>query len=91
MNVNMKRMPWILQRVIKLPTAGITLPPFGIYIRPGYEHDTVLQAHELMHWEQYERMGLFLFYVRYLWGMARYGYAAHPMEIEAREKSRRNI
>lgn len=66
---------------------GITLPPFGIYIRPGHEYNTRLQAHEAVHWEQYERMGLVMFYVRYLWGLIRYGYTAHPMEVEAREKA----
>lgn len=83
-----KRMPLILRLALRRRTAGITLPPFGIYIRPGYEHDTLLQAHELVHWEQYKRMGLCMFYVRYLWGLIRYGYAAHPMEVEAREKAK---
>jgi hypothetical protein len=67
---------------------GITLPPFGIYIRPGHEENEVLQAHEAVHWEQYARMGLFLFYAQYLWGLIRYGYTAHPMEVEARENAR---
>jgi hypothetical protein len=29
-------------------------------------------------------MGLLQYYVTYLWGLVRYGYRNHPMEIEAR-------
>ncbi len=83
-------MPRWMQRTLRLRTAGITLPPFGIYLRPGHEDNTVLQAHEAVHWEQYERMGLIMFYVRYLLGLAMHGYTAHPMEVEAREKSRKD-
>lgn len=63
---------------------GITLPPFGIYIREKCLSDDRLCRHEQMHWIQYMRMGAIKFYAVYLWQLFRYGYEKHPMEIEAR-------
>jgi hypothetical protein len=67
--------------------AGITLPPFGIYILKERMNDELLKRHELVHWEQYQRMGVIRFCVTYLWYNIRYGYWNNPMEIEARQKS----
>jgi hypothetical protein len=64
--------------------AGITLPPFGVYILSERLSDQRLVRHEAVHWDQAERMGVVTFYVRYLWLLARHGYQNHPMEIEAR-------
>ncbi len=66
---------------------GITLPPWGIFILPGSERDAGLIAHESVHWAQYERLGAVIFYITYTWGLLRYGYERHPMEIEARQIS----
>jgi hypothetical protein len=41
----------------------------------------------MVHWEQYQRMGVIGFYVTYLWYNIRYGYWNNPMEVEARKKS----
>jgi hypothetical protein len=70
--------------------AGITLPPFGIYILKERMSDELLKRHEMVHWEQYQRMGVIGFYVTYLWYNIRYGYWNNPMEIEARKKSEDN-
>jgi hypothetical protein len=64
--------------------AGITLPPFGIFIRAESLNNPRLIRHEQAHWAQYERMGLVRFYVLYVFYFFRYGYYNHPMEIEAR-------
>lgn len=40
--------------------------------------------HELKHVEQYQRMGIFAFTIKYLWYSIRYGYYLNPLEIEAR-------
>jgi hypothetical protein len=69
---------WFLNFVKK---GAVTLPPWGIYFLAGHEY---VEPHEKVHWQQYERMGAFRFYVIYLWYMVRYGYELHPMEIEAR-------
>ena len=37
--------------------AGITIPPFGIYLRAAAIEDAGVRAHEAIHWEQYTRMG----------------------------------
>ena len=64
--------------------AGVTLPPFGVYILAERMQDDGLIRHEQAHWEQYKRMGFLGFYVTYLWYTIRYGYWNNPMEVEAR-------
>lgn len=63
---------------------GVTLPPFGIYIRERCLADDQLCRHERAHWAQWQRMGTVRFYAVYLWLLARHGYDEHPMELEAR-------
>ena len=65
--------------------AGITLPPFGIYVLAERLTDSRLIKHELAHWSQYKRMGLIKFYLLYLWYSVRHGYFNNPMEKEARD------
>lgn len=64
--------------------AGITLPPFGIFILSERINDQRLIRHEQAHWKQAEGLGAIKFYVKYLWLSARYGYRNNPMEVEAR-------
>ncbi|HMO31576.1 MAG TPA: DUF4157 domain-containing protein [Lacibacter sp.] len=42
--------------------------------------------HELVHVEQYKRLGLLRFLLIYLWYSLRYGYYNNPLEEEARAK-----
>ena len=63
---------------------GITLPPWGVFIRAERLSDERLRRHELVHWAQYERMGAVKFYARYIWLTLRHGYRNNPMEVEAR-------
>lgn len=65
--------------------AGITLPPFGVFVLPDRMSDMRLRRHEEAHWRQYQRMGAVKFYVTYLWYTIRYGYWMNPLEVEARE------
>lgn len=65
--------------------AAITLPPFGIYVLFERINDERLIKHEMKHWEQYQKMGFFKFYLFYAWYSLRYGYTNNPMEIEARK------
>lgn len=64
--------------------AGITLPPFGIFILSERINDQRLIRHEQAHWRQAQQLGVVKFYVKYLWLNMRYGYKNNPMEIEAR-------
>ena len=72
---------WFLRRT---GYAGICLPPVGIYILAEHMYSDRLIRHEQAHWRQWQRMGTIRFYAAYLWGLVRYGYRDHPMEIEAR-------
>jgi hypothetical protein len=72
---------WFLRR---FGFAGVALAPWGIYILPEHLGNQRLIQHERQHWQQYQRMGLLRYYVTYLWGLVRYGYRNHPMELEAR-------
>ena len=65
---------------------GITLP-WAVYIHPDSLKDHKLIAHEKVHVQQIERMGVVKFYLLYLWYSVRFGYRGNPLEIEAREKS----
>ena len=64
--------------------AGVSLPPFGVYILAERLADERLVKHEQAHWAQYERMGALGFYTAYLWYTLRYGYWNNPLEVEAR-------
>lgn len=61
-----------------------TIPPFGIFIKATERNNAELLNHELIHWQQYQKMGLVKYYRTYFRQMKEYGYDAHPMEIEAR-------
>ena len=72
---------WFLRRT---GYAGICLPPVGIYILAEHRYSDRLVRHEQAHWRQWQRMGTIRFYASYLWGLVRYGYQNHPLELEAR-------
>ncbi len=66
-------------------TRGLTLQ-YGIFIRWDWWRDRALLAHELVHTEQYERLGGILpFLQQYLHECLTIGYANAPMELEAAE------
>jgi hypothetical protein len=71
---------WLLRRS---GFAAITLPWRRIYVLPEYGRHEGLLMHELVHIQQIERDGPWLFAVRYLWWLVRYGYWKNPYEIEA--------
>lgn len=49
-----------------------------------FQAHTSWLCHELKHIEQYERLGVPGFLVRYLWASMKYGYWNNPFEVEAR-------
>lgn len=65
-----------------------TIPPFGIFIEKKYKGDKSLLNHELVHWDQYDRMGFFGFYSTYISEYIKYGRKYGPMEVEARKLSK---
>jgi hypothetical protein len=87
----------VLYLPFKLPGTlmGSTIPPFGIIIHNIHKnkiddvHCTVLE-HEMWHWTQYKRMGLFSFYYNYLKEYIKSGRKNHWMEKEARDSCFKN-
>ena len=75
--------PTAVIRTNKLPngTRGIALAPFLVLVRPSAPETTV--KHEMIHVEQYRRLGWFGFYPVYFYHHFTKGYRNNPMEIEA--------
>ncbi len=71
-------------RWIMPPYRGITIPPFGIFIRKDHKNSKRILNHELVHWNQYQKMGLIKFYYQYFKEFIALGYDKMPMEMEAR-------
>ena len=65
-----------------------TIPPFGIFIESKYKYEKDLINHELVHWDQYNRMGLCMFYYTYFSEYLKFGRKYGPMEVEARKLSK---
>jgi len=65
-----------------------TIPPFGIFIEKKYKNNKSLLNHEMVHWDQYNRMGFFGFYSTYFSEYLKYGRKYGPMEKEARKLSK---
>lgn len=68
------------------PYRAMTIPPFGIFISQKHKDNKKLLNHEMVHWEQYQRMGFFIFYFKYFFQKIKFGYDKMPMEMEARYK-----
>ena len=63
---------------------GLSLPPFGVFIRKEHKNQEELLLHELVHWKQYQREGLAKFLFGYIKAQNEVGYDKNPYEIEAR-------
>lgn len=63
---------------------GRTIPPFGIWIVESQKDNQELINHELIHWKQYQRLGLFNYYKEFQDQLQKFGYDKAPLEIEAR-------
>jgi Domain of unknown function (DUF4157) len=77
--------------------AAITLGPL-IVVRARAASNPLLLRHELVHVEQWRRLGVVGFLVRYLWAYGRWRLRAHghrgaylriPLEVEAEWRARR--
>lgn len=71
---------WLLKG---LGLAGIVMPWRSIYYLEPWQKSPEFVRHELVHIEQINRDGPVMFSVRYLYWLARYGYANNPYEKEA--------
>jgi hypothetical protein len=41
---------------------AVTVPPFGIFILRGQESNAALLKHEMVHWNQFQQLGLLPYY-----------------------------
>ena len=57
-------MPYILRLILPRWVAGITLAPFGIYLKEGVTARQI--RHELIHWDQQLEMFIIFFYLWYV-------------------------
>jgi len=62
-----------------------TIPPFGIFIKKSQKNNTALLNHELIHWKQFQKLGLIGFYTTYISQHIKNGYDFNRLEIEARK------
>ena len=72
---------WVLRRT---GFAGVALAPWGIFVLPEHLNNQRLTQHEIVHWQQYKRMGTLKYYATYAYQVLKYGYRNAPMEREAR-------
>lgn len=70
------------------PFRAMTIPPFGIFIKLKYKGNEQILKHDLIHWKQYKRMGLIMYYLRYFIQLIIIGYDTMPMELEARQNEK---
>jgi hypothetical protein len=73
----------ILWFLLKSGALAVTMPWKTIYCRPGCEGYLDLLAHEQKHIAQIERDGPWLWTLKIVWYLIRYGYKKSPYEIEA--------
>ena len=79
--------------VDKLPGKfrGMTIPPYGIFILKKYKGNSKILLHDLIHWKQYQKMGMLDFYVCYILQFIFIGYDKMSMEMEARQHEKNYI
>ena len=61
-----KKKNFIVNLLTGKSVIGITLTPFGIYLRKDRFYDKVLRNHESIHWKQQMEMLILPFYLWYL-------------------------
>jgi hypothetical protein len=64
---------------------GMCIPPIGIFILKKHKGNKKIIQHDLIHWEQYKKLGALQFYLNYLIQYGLVGYDKMPMEMEARK------
>jgi len=57
---------WFLNLLLPSWVAGITIGPFGIYVKQHHVGNIRLISHELIHWRQQREMFFIFFYLWYL-------------------------
>ena len=63
---------------------AFTLPPIGVYVTRDQAENEALLKHELVHWKQFQEMGLLRYYLCYASQYVANGYDGMQMEKQAR-------
>ena len=63
--LKVKKMNWFVTLITGGWAIGITLSPFGVYIKEKYLTNKNVINHESIHWKQQMEMGILLFYIWY--------------------------
>ena len=66
---------------------GYAVPLIGVFIKETERGNEDFLTHEMTHWRQYQREGLFSFLFGYCKEAINKGYEYNKYEIEARQKS----
>lgn len=73
LNGKIKRKNWLLKKITSDRIVGISLAPFGIYLRDDVfdSGDSIVINHERIHWKQQIEMLIVFFYIIYVveWGV----------------------
>jgi hypothetical protein len=64
--MKVKKMGWFILTVTFGWAAGITLAPFGVYVKEKYLNNERTINHESIHWKQQMEMLIIFFYLWYL-------------------------
>jgi hypothetical protein len=64
--MRIKKINKFLDFFLSKSVIGITLAPFGIYVREDHLNDIVVINHEKIHWKQQMEMLILFFYIWYL-------------------------
>ena len=64
---------------------GFCIPYVGIFVKEKYTMDKNLIEHESIHMDQFKRMGIIMYVLRYVAQLIFIGYDTMPMELEARQ------
>ena len=90
--LNLIKHPFIFYTPFNIPGKQMasTIPPFGIFIEAKYRSENTnlpcsIIKHEMVHWQQYKRMGLFSFHYSYIKCYLNTGRINNWMEDEARK------
>jgi len=62
-----------------------SIPPFGIFISEKEKNNQILLDHEMNHWQEYNKSGAIIFYLKYIFQYFIYGYDKMPLEVKARK------
>ena len=93
MKVPIKRMNWFVRAITFNWPDGITLAPFGVYIKPKHMTNHRMMRHESIHWVQQIEMRILPFYIWYVFEwfikLFKYGKGAYR-NISFEKEAKRN-